>query len=119
MPVPLSYYSCRGWRSGQPSRAHLDHSHILTPIAIETTEVFGLETLKFLKELGHRLKQTSGECNAYPYLLSVAVQRGIAASAMGSVEDFFPVTFYMCSYLSGMYVVSYFSLSGPTVVGPM
>ena len=77
--------------------AHLDHNHIFTPIAIETSGVYGSETLKFLKELGHRLKQTSGECNAYSYLLqrlSVAVQRGNATSVMGSVdqhavEDFF------------------------------
>ena len=69
--------------------AHLDHHHIFTPIAIETSGVYGSETLKFLKELGHRLKQASGECNAYSYLLqrlSVAVQRGNAAS--GS-RDFF------------------------------
>ena len=66
--------------------AHLDCSHLFTPIA---SGVFGSETLKFLKELGHRLKQTS-------YLLqrlSVAVQCGNAASVMGSVgqhsvEDF-------------------------------
>ena len=76
--------------------AHLDHNHIFTPIAIETSRVFGSETLKFLRELGHCLRQASGECNGYSYLLqrlSVAVQRGNAASVMGSVgqhavEDF-------------------------------
>ena len=57
--------------------AHLDQNHIFMPIAIETSGVFGSETLKFLRELGHRLRQASGECNAYSYLLqrlSVAVQ---------------------------------------------
>ena len=37
--------------------AHLDHNHIFTPIANETSGVYGSQTLKFLKELGHCLKQ--------------------------------------------------------------
>ena len=83
--------------------AHLDHHHIFTPIAIETSGVYGSETLKFLKELGHRLKQASGECNAYSYLLqrlSVAVQRGNAASVSygfcgpACSGRLFSVTFY-------------------------
>ena len=77
---------------------HTGPQPYITPIAIETTSGdFGSETLKFLKELGYRLKQTSGECSTNSYLLqrlSVAVQRGNAASVMGSsgqdaVEDFF------------------------------
>ena len=59
-------------------------------LAIETSGAFGSRTLKFLKELGHRLKQTSRECNAYSYMyllqrLLVAVQQENAASIMGSV----------------------------------
>ena len=67
------------------------------PIAIETSGVFGSETSKFLKELGHRLKQTSGECNAYsclPQRLSVAVQRGNATSVMSSVARMQWKTFF-------------------------
>ena len=64
---------------------------------IESSGVFGTETLKFVKDLGHRLKLASGESSAYPLLLqrlSVAVQHGKAASVMGSLgseqmEDFF------------------------------
>ena len=71
--------------------------HIFTPIAIESSVVFGTNTLKFLKDLGHRLKLASGESSAYPFLLqrlSGAVQCGNAASVMGSVgseqtEEFF------------------------------
>ena len=77
----------------------LDSCHFFTPVAIETTGVFGPRTTEFLKELGHRLRQVSGEANSYAYLtqrLSVAVQRGNAASMLGTVkvdgedEEFFP-----------------------------
>ena len=76
--------------------AHLGPGHIFIPIAIEYSGVFGTETLRFLKGLGHRLKLASGESSAYPFLLqrlSGAVQRGNAASVMGSLgseqEDYF------------------------------
>ena len=65
--------------------------------------VFGSVTLKFLKEVGHHLKQTPGECNAYHYLLqrlSGEVQRENATSVVGSVGqdavDNFSVTFFTC-----------------------
>ena len=46
---------------------HLDSCHFFTPgpVAIETTGVFGPRTTEFLKELGHRLRQVSGEANSY------------------------------------------------------
>ena len=56
---------------------HLDSCHFFTPVAIETTGVFGPTATEFLKEIGHRLRQVSGEANSYAYLtqiLSVAVQ---------------------------------------------
>ena len=50
----------------------------------------------FLKELGHRLRQVSGEASSFHYLaqrLSVAIQRGNSASVMGTMdgdgEEFF------------------------------
>ena len=67
-----------------------------TPVAIETSEVYGQKTTDFLKELGHRLRQVSGEANSFQYLaqrLSVAIQRGNSASVMGTMngddEEFF------------------------------
>ena len=36
-------------------------------MAIETTGVFGSRTTQFLKELGQRLRQVSGEANSYAY----------------------------------------------------
>eukprot|EP00731_Ephydatia_muelleri_P010723 Em0005g1309a len=59
---------------------HLDSCHFFTPVAIETTGVFGPRTNDFLKELGHRLRQVSGEANSFSYLtqrLSVAIQRAM------------------------------------------
>ena len=64
---------------------HLDSCYFFTPVAIETSGVFGPKTKEFLKELGLRLRQVSGEANSFAYLtqrLSVAIQRGNAASVM-------------------------------------
>ena len=50
--------------------------------------MLGTETLKFVKDLGYRLKLASGENSAYPFLLqrlSVAVQRGNAAYVMAEI----------------------------------
>ena len=69
---------------------HLDSCHFFTPVAIETSGVFGPKTMEFLKGLEHRLRQVSGEANFFAYLtqrLSVAVQRGNAASVLGTNED--------------------------------
>ena len=46
-------------------------------------------TTEFIKELGLQLRQVSGEANSYAYLtqrLSVAVQRGNAASVLGTMK---------------------------------
>ena len=66
---------------------HLAASHIFVPVAVEISGVFGTEALEFIKELSHRLHQTTGEAKSGLYLLqrmSVAVQRGNAAAVLGS-----------------------------------
>ena len=68
---------------------HLDSCYFFTPVAIETSGVFGPKTTEFLKELGLRLRQVSGEANSFAYLtqrLSVAIQRGNAASVLGTIK---------------------------------
>ena len=58
------------------------------PISIETSGSLGPKTRDFLKELGYRLRQATGEINSSSYLLqrlSIAVQRGNMASVMGSI----------------------------------
>eukprot|EP00731_Ephydatia_muelleri_P006326 Em0003g574a len=75
---------------------HLSSHHFFTPVAIETSGVYGPRTADFLKELGHRFRQVSGEASSFHYLaqrLSVAIQRGNSASVMGTMdgdgEEFF------------------------------
>ena len=73
----------------QEKYAHLDPSHCFTPVAIETTGAVGSRSLSFLKDLGHRLRQVTGEEKSFSYLLqrlSVAIQRGNAASVLGTVR---------------------------------
>ena len=68
---------------------HLDSCYFFTPVAIETSGVFGPKTTEFLKELGLRLRQVSGEANSFAYLtqrLSVAIQCGNAASVLGTIK---------------------------------
>ena len=77
--------------------SHLDQCHLFVPVAIETTGVFGPETMECLRELGRRLQLVSADHNSTTYLiqrLSVVVQRGNAASVLGSAgnidrHDFF------------------------------
>ena len=51
--------------------------HIFVPVATETAEVIGPQSLKFLKELGRRIRQQTGDSNAsLLQRLSMAIQRG-------------------------------------------
>ncbi len=70
--------------------SHLDQCHLFVPVAIETTGVFGPETMEFLRKLGRRLQLVSADHNSFTNLiqrLSVAVQRGNAASVLGSARS--------------------------------
>ena len=70
-----SKYSCLG------------PAYFFTPVAIETSGACGPLTLEFLRDLGNRLRQATGEESSFAYLLqrlSVAVQRGNAASVLGT-----------------------------------
>ena len=66
----------------------LGAGYSFTPVAIETLGAMGKRSLAFVRELGHRVMQSTGEVKARTYLLqrlSVALQRGNAVSVMGSV----------------------------------
>lgn len=55
---------------------HLLHTHIFTPIAIETLGVIDPRSLAFLKDLGRRIRDQTGEKKSTSFLLqwlSVAV----------------------------------------------
>ena len=106
--------------------SHLDQCHLFAPVAIETTGVFGPETMEFLRELGCCIQLVSADHNSTTYLiqrLSVAVQRGNAASVLGSAgnmdrHDFFEaldfvLDFMYCIFLITLlyilYCITYFS----------
>ena len=62
--------------------------YLLTPVVIETSSVFGKQTLSFLKGIACRVRKVSGEVKSFRYLLqclAVAVQRGNAVSALGTI----------------------------------
>ena len=66
----------------------LGAGYSFTPVAIETLGAMGKRSLAFVRELGHRVMQCTGEVKARTYLLqhlSIALQRGNAVSVMGSV----------------------------------
>ena len=76
-------------RKGSKYASLLPH-HLVQPVAIETSGVFGQSTLAFLKELGKRIASSSGDPRSTAYLLqrlSVAVQRGNAVAVMGSARE--------------------------------
>ena len=69
------------------------HSHEFRPVAMETSGVFGVHTLGFVKELGRRLRHQTGEVKSATYLiqrLSIAVQRGNALAVLGSSRQYCP-----------------------------
>ena len=68
----------------------LSTTYIVTPIAMETLGSWGPIGLKFIKEIGSRIEQQTGEKRATSFLfqaISMAVQRGNVASIRGSVPN--------------------------------
>ena len=78
-------------RRGRKPNIHTSTLHMpsLTPVAIETSGVFGAKTMRFVQELGQRLERVTGEVRSTNFLiqrLSVAVQRGNSASVLGTIQ---------------------------------
>ena len=68
---------------------HLQSTHLFMPVSAETSGVFGEESLHFLRELARRVRDRTGEPDAFQHLLqrlSMAIQRGNAISIMGTFE---------------------------------
>ena len=62
----------------------------IAPVAIESLGAIGPLSRALLKDLGRRIKESTGEARAHEYLvqrLAVAVQRGNAVSIMGTMGD--------------------------------
>ena len=76
----------------------LAQTHYVAPLAIETSGVFGPGTQEFVTELGRRLIWVSGDPLARSHVIqqiSVAVQRGNAASVLGTFEHCNPLDNYI------------------------
>ena len=66
----------------------LGPGYLFTPMAIEILGAIGKRLLAFLKELGHRMMQCTGEVMVRVYLLQhifIVVQRGNVDSMLGSI----------------------------------
>ena len=67
--------------------SNLTSTNYFVPLAVESLGVFGKEAWSFLKELGQRIKMSSGDPMAEQHLvqrISVSVQRGNAAAVLVS-----------------------------------
>ena len=73
---------------------------IFIPIVVETFGLLGPRGLKFVKEIGRKIQEKTGNKNATSHIIqaiSMTVQRGNATSIMGTLgplrklEDFFDV----------------------------
>ena len=68
--------------------ASLAPTHLIVPISLETLGAWHTESLDFVRELGRRASLATGDPRETMFLLqrlSVAVQRGNAASVRGSL----------------------------------
>ena len=68
--------------------SHLDSTYMFIPVAVETSGALGSQSLKFIEDLGRRLKTATDEANSKQYLLqriSVAIQKGNTASVLGTL----------------------------------
>ena len=70
--------------------SNLAQTHHFVQIAIETSGVFGPATAVFIKELGHQLRRVTGDDISHHHLvqrLSIAIQKGVCASVLGSARS--------------------------------
>ena len=68
----------------------LKSNYIVTPVAIETFGPWAPMGLKLMKEVGKKICDLTGEKRSTSYLfqsISIAIQRGNAASVMGTVYN--------------------------------
>ena len=69
---------------------YLTRNYTFMPIACETMGSWGSIALKFIKELGGRIAEKSGEPRSTSFLfqtLSIVIQRGNAASVISSLPQ--------------------------------
>lgn len=68
----------------------IQKNYLMIPIAIETFGAWGREGKSFIKSIGQKIKNLTGNKKSTFYLfqsISMAVQRGNAASILGTVKN--------------------------------
>ena len=66
---------------------HLNNDYHVFPIAIETLGSYGPHALGFIKDIGRRIQESTGEKRATSYLMQtigIAIQLG---NSLGTVKD--------------------------------
>ena len=69
---------------------NLTNDYIFVPISVETLGVWGDLGMDFIKEVGRKIKDETGEKRSTSFLfqsISIAVQRGNALSVLGTVQE--------------------------------
>jgi hypothetical protein len=71
--------------------SELPSQYLFCPFAVETLGTFGEEALKLTRELGQRLRNTTGDSRETSWLtqrISLAIQRGNSASVLSTASTF-------------------------------
>jgi hypothetical protein len=69
---------------------HLNNDYYVVPIGIETLGSFGPHALDFIKDIGHRIAESTGEKKSTSYLMQtigMAIQRGNSNCILETVLD--------------------------------
>ena len=69
---------------------HLNNDYYVVPVAIETLGSYGPYALDFIKDIGRRIKESTGEKQATSYLMQtigIAIQRGNSQCILNTVKD--------------------------------
>ena len=67
--------------------SNLGDQYLFVPLAVETSGSFGSAAMSFIKELGRRIRDNTGQIKSYFYLvqrLSIEIQRGNASAVLGT-----------------------------------
>ena len=96
---------------------HLNSAHAFTPVAIETSGVFGAKIKRFVQKLGQRLERVTGEVRSTNFSHSEALcgsttwKLSIGAGYNGLSREFVSfIVFTYFMYLSFLIFISFVSL---------
>ena len=71
-------------------KKYLNNDYFVVPIGIETLGSFGPHALDFIKDIGHKIAESTGEKKSTSYLMQtigMAIQRGNSSCILETVLD--------------------------------